>query len=63
LRAFTEYAFLRFDLVRIYGYVYEWNRASARVMEKAGYVCEGRLRKSVVKEGQVMDQFLYAITR
>ena len=63
LQAFTEYAFSQFDLLRLYGYVYEWNPASARVMEKAGYVCEGRLRKSVVKEGQVLDQFLYAITR
>ncbi len=63
LRAFTEYAFAQFDLVRLYGYVYEWNPASARVMEKVGYTCEGRLQKSVVKDGQIMDQFLYAITR
>ena len=63
LRAFTEWAFSQFDLLRLYGYVYEWNPASARVMKKAGYACEGRLRQSVVKEGQVMDQFLYAITR
>ncbi len=63
LRAFTEYAFEQFDLVRVYGYVYDWNPASARVMEKAGYQCEGRLKKSVMKDGQVIDQFLYAITR
>ena len=61
--AFTEYAFSQFDLLRLYGYVYEWNPASARVMEKAGYACEGRLRQSVMKEGQVIDQFLYAITQ
>lgn len=36
LRAFTEFAFTRFDLVRLYGYVYEGNPASARVMEKGG---------------------------
>ena len=63
LRAFTEWVFEEFDLVRVYGYVYEWNPASARVMEKAGYRCEGRLAKSVSKDGQVIDQFLYAITR
>jgi len=62
LKAFTEFAFDRFDLVRLYGYVYEWNPGSGRVMEKAGYVCEGRLRKSVFKDGRVIDQFLYAIT-
>lgn len=36
---------------------------SARVLEKAGYVCEGPMPKSVIKDGQVIDQFLYAITR
>ena len=58
LRALTEYAFARFDLVRLYGCVYEWNPASAQVMEKAGYACEGRLRKSAVKDGQVIDPVL-----
>ncbi|MDE2785957.1 MAG: GNAT family protein [Chloroflexota bacterium] len=63
LRTFTEYAFEQFDLVRVYGYVYEWNPASARVLEKVGYQFEGRLKKSVTKDGQVIDQFVYAITR
>ena len=48
---------------RLYAGVFEWNPASVRVLEKAGFVCEGRLRRSVVKDGQVIDQFLYAITR
>jgi RimJ/RimL family protein N-acetyltransferase len=36
------------------------NEASARVLEKAGYVLEGRLRRSVIKEGRILDQMLYA---
>lgn len=63
LAALTQFAFSRFGLVRLYGFVYEWNSASARVMEKAGYVCEGGLRKSVVKDGEVIDQFIFAMTR
>ena len=63
LREFTEYAFAQFDLLRLQGCVFEWNPASARVLEKAGYVCEGRLLQGVVKEGQVVDAFLYAINR
>lgn len=63
LRAFTEYAFGEFDLVRIDANVYEWNPASARVLEKAGYEYEGRLRKSITKDGQTIDQWLYAIVR
>ena len=58
--ALTAYAFTRFDLSRIEAAVYEWNPASARVLEKAGYRCEGRLRKSVIKDGKTIDVFLYA---
>ena len=39
---------------------YEWNPASGRVLEKAGYVLEGRMRRSAIKDGKVIDQFLYA---
>jgi len=63
VRGMTEYAFLTFDLRRISAGVFEWNPASMRVLEKAGYVCEGRLTKSVVKDGRIIDQLLYAITR
>ena len=63
LRALTEYAFANLDLIRLYGSVFEWNPASARVLEKAGYTYEGRLRKSVTKDGKTIDQLLYAIVR
>ena len=63
VRAMTDYAFLTFDLRRISAGVFEWNPASMRVLEKAGYVCEGRLKKSVVKDGRIIDQLVYAITR
>jgi len=61
--AFTAYAFATFDLCRIYATVFEWNPASARILEKAGYVLEGRLRKSVTKDGRTVDQLIYACVR
>jgi len=33
------------------------------VLEKAGYEFEGRLRKNVTKDGQTIDQLMYAIIR
>ncbi len=63
LTALTEYAFANFDLVRLYPTVFEWNPASVRVLEKAGYAYEGRLRKSVTKDGKTIDQLWYAIVR
>jgi len=63
LRAVTDYAFAQFGLCRLYAGVFEWNPASMRVLEKAGYLLEGRLRQSVTKDGKTIDQLLYAITR
>jgi RimJ/RimL family protein N-acetyltransferase len=63
VRAITNYAFSTFDLCRIYAGVFDWNPASMRVLQKAGYMREGRLRKSVFKGGKVIDQFLYAMIR
>jgi RimJ/RimL family protein N-acetyltransferase len=61
--AMTDHAFANHDLCRLYAHVFAWNPASARVLEKAGYTFEGRLRKSVTKEGQTIDQLIYAMIR
>lgn len=63
VRAMTQWAFDNFNLSRIYAGVLEWNPASMRVLEKADYQFEGRLRKAVVKQNQVMDEFIYSIVR
>lgn len=63
VRAVTAYAFARFDLRRVYAGVFESNAASARVLEKAGYVFEGRLRHAITKDGRTMDELMYAIVR
>jgi ribosomal-protein-alanine N-acetyltransferase len=59
----TEYAFEEFRLIRIYAQPVAGNRASARVLEKAGFQREGLLRASVYKEGKVLDQVVYAKVR
>jgi ribosomal-protein-alanine N-acetyltransferase len=63
LRALVEYAFPTFDLVRLEACVFEWNAASCRVLEKAGFRLEGRLRRSVTKDGHLIDSLLYARLR
>ena len=63
VRRFTAHAFEAYDLLRVYALVFEWNVGSCRVLEKAGYTLEGRLRRAVVKDGQVIDQFVYAVVR
>ena len=59
----TSLAFTNHDLCRVFAHVFDWNPASARVLEKAGFTFEGRLRKSVTKEGRTIDQLMYAVIR
>ena len=63
LSTVTDYAFSAFDIMRMYALVFEGNEASCRVLEKAGYILEGRLRKSVTKDGITIDSFMYAKIR
>jgi RimJ/RimL family protein N-acetyltransferase len=62
--AVTRLAFHRHEeLRRVYAVPFTWSVASTRVLEKVGYRLEGRLRQSVIKDGEVTDQFMYAILR
>ena len=56
----TAHAFETANLLRLFALPFADNAASVRVLEKAGYVREGRLRMSSVKYGEPRDQFLYA---
>ena len=60
LQAVTAEVFRRFELTRIYALPFADNRASVRVLEKAGYTLEGHLRQSAIKDGVIRDQLLYA---
>ena len=61
--AIVEHGFDQLPLERIEAYVYANNPASARVLEKTGFTFEGRLRRSVIKDGRVLDSLLFARLR
>lgn len=63
LVALGEHVFATTDIVRLHAGVFAWNPASARVLEKAGFVLEGRLRSAVFKDGELVDELLYAKVR
>ena len=60
LTAVTAEAFRRFEITRLYALPFADHSASVRVLEKAGYVREGHLRQSAIKDGKIRDQLLYA---
>jgi ribosomal-protein-alanine N-acetyltransferase len=61
--AVAQYCFEHFQLRRIYAEPYANNPASVRVLQKAGFVLEGRLKNNVFKDGQILDSLLYAQTK
>ena len=56
----TAHAFERLSVLRMFALPFADNPASARVLEKAGYIREGVLRSSSVKYGIPKDQVLYS---
>ena len=59
VKEMTEYTFNHFEVHRLYAGVFEYNPASMRVLEKAGYQLEAILRQSVCKEDKLWDEHLY----
>ena len=62
-RFVSDYAFRAFPIVRLQATVFAENPASARVLEKAGYTLEGRLRQAYTKEGRTGDLLVYGLLR
>lgn len=55
----TAYAFAELGLGKISAYVFPSNKASMRVLEKAGYQFMGRLISHYSKEGEPVDSMLF----
>ena len=63
VRQMIIYVFENTDIVRIFAEPYTFNKASCRVLEKAGFQFEGTLRKNAIKNGQFIDMRMYAMTK
>lgn len=62
-RAMSTYALSGSHIFRLEAPVFAWNPSSMRVLEKVGFSREGVLRKSVFKDGQLIDSIMYALVR
>lgn len=61
--AVLEWAFGALDLNRVQAETDTRNLASARVLEKLGFVREGTLREDCVVDGEVSDSWVYGLLR
>ena len=62
-RAVLQWAFDTLDLNRVQAETDTRNAASARVLEKLGFVREGTLREDCVVNGEVSDSWVYGLIR
>ncbi|GEP32702.1 acetyltransferase [Nocardioides szechwanensis] len=62
-RAMLRWAFDTLDLNRVQAEADTRNPASARVLEKLGFVREGTLREDCVVNGEVSDSWVYGLLR
>lgn len=63
LKGIVEYGFNELGLERIFAKPLEQNITSRRVLEKNGFKLECIMEKSVIKEGEINNQALYAIIK
>lgn len=63
IKQMCKFAFQKYDIVRISAETYACNIASRKVLENAGFKLEGVLKKSIYKNGELLDSCIYALFR
>lgn len=51
------------DVVRIFAEIFAYNAGSIKVLEKAGFQLEGKLRSSIYKNGAISDSYIYGLIK
>lgn len=59
----TSFAFMTYDIDRLFARPFETNTASQRVLEKNGFILEGRFEKVLIKNNERLDELVYAVRR
>lgn len=54
-----DFAFKTYDITRVLARPFGSNKASQRVLEKAGFILEARLKEVIFKNGVFQDELIY----
>lgn len=63
IKQIVEYGFKTWDIERIFAIPFSTNKGSQRALEKAGFELEGNLKKTIYKNGEYLDELIYAIRK
>jgi len=61
VRLISEYGFSYLGLVRIFTGVFDFNKGSQKVLEKAGFKLECIFEKSILKNNKICDEYRYGL--
>jgi len=61
VKRMTVYAFTNFQLQKIYAPVFDFNIASQKVLQKAGFEREAILKQTAIKNGTIIDLHYYSL--
>jgi [ribosomal protein S5]-alanine N-acetyltransferase len=63
IKEIVAYAFRDIDINRVFARPYGTNLPSAKALEKAGFILEARFEKTIFKNGEFLDELVYATRR
>ncbi len=63
IRLMVDYAFKTWEINRIFARPYGTNLASQKILEKNGFKREAFFEKTLVKNGELLDELIYAIRK
>ena len=63
LKEVVSYAFKKYKLKRLEAWTRNYNKAVAKLCEKSGFKLEGVLRKNKCKDGEYLDDMIWAVVK
>lgn len=63
VRQVVAHGFQALDVTRIFARPFGTNRASQRVLEKAGFTLEAQFAQTLFKNGELVDEWVYGVRR
>lgn len=61
-QAYSRYIMRAMPIHRLQSYVFAWNSASMRVLVKTGFSHDATLKRSAVKDGTIVDEWVFGLT-
>ena len=59
VRLLVDFIDTRMDVVRVYAHVFAQNKSSMKVLQKNGFYLEAINRKAVIKNNEVIDDYIW----